>query len=394
LNRREHFTKKDEVVLVWNWIQRVYVSPYTPPHFEQILKKAVDLALIYHGKVNEEGMNRLRRKLTKEMITRSVRGLAHTALLYFVLLFFYTKGSLWRDGSLYAFGTLFLVLSATIAAPFIYTIHRTIHTSLSSVATPLSNPLLLRRLRHTYDSLAQNNRQEVVNQDSKESLWQPSKTRHKIPDWCITYAKWAAGIVLGIVLLISVWAGIAGNSSFAILVLKLLSSVWMIAVVVRCLLIVRTILSADVSASTRMFFEERLSNIALSSYRVAVSLITILILSHMPADLFAQALFVAMSCVAVAASNLEVLHYTLRFTIEYAVQVDETTELLYGLMTDRKIKVAKAIIKEIIKDSENLSILGPEQLKEEILTLETALSRILLNRAVYRHAQSAQKRHI
>jgi len=123
-------------------------------------------------------------------------------------------------------------------------------------------------------------------------------------------------------------------------------------------------------------------------------LITILILSHMPADLFAQALFVAMSCVAVAASNLEVLHYTLRFTIEYAVQVDETTELLYGLMTDRKIKVANAIIKEIIKDSENLSILGPEQLKEEILTLETALSRILLNRAVYRHAQSAQKRHI
>ena len=111
----------------------------------------------------------------------------------------------------------------------------------------------------------------------------------------------------------------------------------------------------------------------------------------MPADLFAKALFIAMSCVAVAAISLEVLYYTLRFMIEYAVQVDETTELLYGLMTDRKIKVAKAIIKQIIKDSENLTILNPEQLKEEILTLETALSRILLNRAVYRYALSAQK---
>ena len=64
----------------------------------------------------------------------------------------------------------------------------------------------------------------------------------------------------------------------------------MIAVVVRCVLIVRKILSADLSASTR-----------------------------------------------------------------------------YGLMTDRKIKVAKAIIKQIIKDSENLTILNPEQLNEEII---------------------------
>src|SRR3989442_3146320 len=91
LNRPEHFTKKDEVVLVWNWIQRVYVSPYTPPHFEQILKKAVDLALIYHGKVNEEGMNSLRRKLTREMIIRSVLGLAHMAVLYFALVVSYTQ---------------------------------------------------------------------------------------------------------------------------------------------------------------------------------------------------------------------------------------------------------------------------------------------------------------
>ena len=60
-------------------------------------------------------------------------------------------------------------------------------------------------------------------------------------------------------------------------------------------------------------------------------------------------------------------------------------------MTDRKIKVAKAIIKQIIKDSENLTILNPEQLKEEILTLETALSRILLNRAVYRYAYPCKR---
>jgi len=93
-----------------------------------------------------------------------------------------------------------------------------------------------------------------------------------------------------------------------------MANMWMIAVVVRCVLIVRKILSAGLSASTR-----------------------------------------------------------------------------YGLMTDRKIKAAKAIIKQIIKDSENLTILNPEQLKEEILTLETALSRILLNRAVYRYALSAQK---
>ena len=113
----------------------------------------------------------------------------------------------------------------------------------------------------------------------------------------------------------------------------------------------------------------------------------------MPADLFAKALFVAMSCVAIASISLGVLYYTLQFMIQYAVQVDETTELLYGLMTEQKIKVAKAIIKQIIQDSENLTTLAPEQLKEEILTLETALSRILLNRAVYRHALSAQKRY-
>ena len=261
LNRREHFTKKDEVVLVWNWIQSVYVSPYTPPHFEQILKKAVDLALIYHDKVNEEGMNSLRRKLARELITRSVLGLGHMALLYFALVFFYSKAPLWLDGSFYAFGTLFVVLNAIVAAPFIYTIHRTIRTSLSSLATPLSNPLLLQRLRHTYESLAQNSRREVVNQDSKESLWKFSKTRHKIPDRCITYAKWSAGVVLGILLFIDVWAGIAGNANFLMLVLKFMASVWMIAVVVRCLLIVRKILSADLSASTRMFFQERLSNI-------------------------------------------------------------------------------------------------------------------------------------
>ena len=52
----------------------------------------------------------------------------------------------------------------------------------------------------------------------------------------------------------------------------------------------------------------------------------------MPAGLFTKALFVAISCLGVAAISLEVLHYTLRFMMEYAVQIDETTELLYGLM--------------------------------------------------------------
>jgi hypothetical protein len=78
---------------------------------------------------------------------------------------------------------------------------------------------------------------------------------------------------------------------------------------------------------------------------------------------------------------------------DYKVQVDETSELLYGLMTDRKISVAKAIIKQIVNDSGNLTTLDPDKLKEEILTLETALSRILLNRGVYRYALSVQKGH-
>ena len=58
------------------------------------------------------------------------------------------------------------------------------------------------------------------------------------------------------------------------------------------------------------------------------------------------------------------LYYILRLMSDYKVQVDETTELLYGLMTDRKIKVAKAIIKQIVKDSENLTTLDPNQVKE------------------------------
>ena len=74
--------------------------------------------------------------------------------------------------------------------------------------------------------------------------------------------------------------------------------------------------------------------------------------------------FVVMSCVAVAAISSEGLYYTLRFMSDYKVQVDETTELLYGLMTDRKSKVAKAIMKQIVKDSENLTILDPNQVKE------------------------------
>ena len=69
-----------------------------------------------------------------------------------------------------------------------------------------------------------------------------------------------------------------------------------------------------------------------------------------------------MSCVAVAAISLDGLYYTLRLMSDYKVQVDETTELLYGLMTDRKIKVAKPIIKQIVKDSENLTTLDPDQL--------------------------------
>ena len=86
-----------------------------------------------------------------------------------------------------------------------------------------------------------------------------------------------------------------------------MTDVWMIAVVVRCLLVVRKILIADLSASTRMFFKERLLNITMSSYRVIVSLITIIILCQMPADLFAKALFIAMSCVAVGAVPLHII---------------------------------------------------------------------------------------